>query len=164
MKKLYDTCSLLNAVDILFDNPEDEIIITSITLSELEAIKNSKKDFDVKHAARRLTALLDAHEGEYEVRLFRTSMLNDKDFIRMDLEINNDAKILAIALDYAKGLQPDKLIFVNNDLSLKSLARLFDKWLVVKSIEYTPDDYPGYLELVCDENALIDFYQNLNII
>lgn len=163
MKKLYDTCSLLNAVDILFDNPEDEIIISSITLSELEAIKNSKKDFDVKHAARRLTSLLDANEGKYEVRPFRTAMLNDKDFVKRDLEINNDAKILATALDYAKELYPDKLHFITNDLSLKALAKLFDKWLVVSSVQYTPDDYAGYIEIICDEEKLTDFYQDLKI-
>jgi hypothetical protein len=56
MINFYDTCSLLKRVNNLFNDPEEEIIMSSITLNELENIKTSNKDYDVKIAARRLLA------------------------------------------------------------------------------------------------------------
>lgn len=59
----YDTCSLLLTADTLFDNPEEQIIISSVSLRELEDIKSSdKKDADVKYAARHLTRILDKNK------------------------------------------------------------------------------------------------------
>ena len=50
--KFYDTSSLLLKSHNLFDNDE-KFAISSITLQELESIKNAfNKDPDVKYAAR----------------------------------------------------------------------------------------------------------------
>lgn len=58
--KCYDTCSLLEQAGHLFQTEEYELIITSITLEELENIKtNSHKDPDVKLAARKVLNDLD---------------------------------------------------------------------------------------------------------
>lgn len=83
----------------LFNNEEDKIAISSITLDELESIKTSNyKDADVKFAARRLLSALDEYDGEYDVHIYREKMLHP---IRaQDLEVTNDVKILATALDY----------------------------------------------------------------
>ena len=50
----YDTSSLLLASEDIF-NSEDRVIISSITLKELERIKTAaNKDSEIKYAARRL--------------------------------------------------------------------------------------------------------------
>jgi hypothetical protein len=52
--KFYDTSSLLLKANDLFEN-EEPFLISSITLHELEYIKNaSNKDPDIKYAARQL--------------------------------------------------------------------------------------------------------------
>ena len=69
--KFYDTSSLLLKVDTLFENPEEEVVISSITLKELEHIKTAtNKDADVKYAARRLLHILDEKIGNYNVCIF----------------------------------------------------------------------------------------------
>lgn len=51
MKKFYDTSSLLLTTNLFEQNTEEnEIIISSITLKELEYIKtSSNKDYDIKY-------------------------------------------------------------------------------------------------------------------
>ena len=39
----YDTSSLLLNVNHLFDNPNDKVVISSVTFQELEEIKTSTK-------------------------------------------------------------------------------------------------------------------------
>jgi hypothetical protein len=56
--KFYDTCSLLLKAGDLFN--EENFTISSITLQELENIKNSSnKDEDVKYSARKILQDLD---------------------------------------------------------------------------------------------------------
>ena len=73
--KFYDTCSLLLKVDNLFEE-KDPIVISSITLNELENIKTAtNKDPDVKYAARRLLHMLSEHPEAYEIHIFKMDML-----------------------------------------------------------------------------------------
>ena len=114
--KFYDTSSLLLKAGTLFDENEEKFAISSITLKELEEIKTSfNKDANIKYAARQLLHLLDEHDGEYEISIYKESMLQR--IIENDLPITNDMKILASALDYD--------IFVTNDLALKKIAQIF---------------------------------------
>jgi hypothetical protein len=63
--KFYDTCSLLLKVHRLWED-DSTIVISSITLEELENIKTSiHKDPDVKLAAQKVIQELDKHYGEY---------------------------------------------------------------------------------------------------
>lgn len=93
----YDTSSLLLRSNNLFDNPDENIIISSITLQELENIKTARnKSEEVKYKARQLTHLLEANPDKYVCYPYRTTMLERvKDF-----DINDDLKILACAIDY----------------------------------------------------------------
>lgn len=159
MINFYDTCSLLKRVNNLFDNPDEEIIISSITLNELEGIKTSNKDYDTKIAARRLLALLDKYPDYYTIWAFRPSYL--KVIIDKDLDITNDTKILASAIDCAKTAAPDKITFITNDLALKSIAELFYDWLKIDKVVETHEDYTGYKEIYSTQEELIDFYSNL---
>ena len=62
----YDTSSLLLNVNHLFDNPNDKVVISSVTFQELEEIKTStKKTEDVKQSARLLLRLLENNTDKY---------------------------------------------------------------------------------------------------
>ncbi|MDO4975400.1 MAG: PIN domain-containing protein, partial [Alphaproteobacteria bacterium] len=76
--KFFDTCSLLLQANHLFedDNENEKIVLSSITLQELEDIKTSNnKDAEIKYAARQLTRTLDECTGAYEVVIFTEDML-----------------------------------------------------------------------------------------
>lgn len=121
--KFYDTCSLLLKADSLIDE-KGPIIISSITLSELENIKTSShKDNELKYAARRLLNFLTDHPETYTVHIFTLDML--KPIEEKSLDITNDTKILATAIDYDTNIHPDETVFVTNDLALYNIANLF---------------------------------------
>ena len=157
MIKFYDTSSLLLKTDTLFEEDE-KFAISSITLEELEHIKTAaNKDADVKYAARKLTHILDTHIGEYDVEFYSEN--KDKPIIKAGIAINNDAKILACALSYAKEKEcEDEIVFITNDICLKHLARLF--FDNVESIDEDHDDYLGFKDITMSEEQMTSFYSN----
>ena len=158
MIKFYDTCSLILNAQHLFDN-NDKFIISSITLEELENIKTSNtKDLDNKVAVRQLLNQLDNHIGDYEVCVFKEDMLNP--IHEENLPINNDMKILATAINY-NNIYPNELIFITNDLALKTIARLFFDDEIIESIQEKKDEYKGYLiKQFMTEQEMEFFYSN----
>lgn len=156
-KYFYDTCSLLLAGDSLFNKEQVQpFAISSITLKELEEIKtSSKKDMDIKYAARILLHNLEQHPDKYEVILHKINY--EKPIIRAGFEITNDTRILSDAfyLDKIKDV-----VFVTNDLSLKQMANLFFGDGMIESIEEDSDYYTGYKEVITNEDTLAEFYQN----
>jgi hypothetical protein len=71
MKKFFDTSSLL-----LLENITEPIVISSITVQELEDIKSSaRKDEDVRAAARKVLHWLDNNADMYEIVIFNNHML-----------------------------------------------------------------------------------------
>lgn len=157
MNKFYDTCSLILNKDNLF-NTKERFIISSITLDELENLKSSSKtDLDNKIAVRHLLHQLDEHIGDYEVCPFREAMLNP--IHEEDLSVNNDMKILATAIFYSNNINSD-IIFITNDLSLKTIARLFFDDSQIESI-YIEDKYKGYtIKQFDNEQEMEYFYSN----
>lgn len=153
--KFYDTCSLLKKVDKIFENENEKIYISSITLKELENIKtSSNKDAEVKYASRKLIHLLDENEGKYEIIVFQNHFLSpieDK-----DLPITDDTKILSCAVNLKENRAAD-LIFVTNDLALKNIAKIyFNK---VESVDEEYDDgYTGYIKADMNDESLAVFY------
>lgn len=160
--KFYDTCSLLLQQEHLFDEENVRVIISSITLQELEEIKtSSRKDAEIKYSARKLLHQLEENEEKYDVHIFQNEML--KPFIEKDLEINNDIKILATAFDYDTHYHPDETVFVSNDLALRMIANLFFGSDSVLSVDGKDlDDYKGYSEVHCTDEELSNFYANLD--
>lgn len=157
--KFYDTCSLLLKAGHVFDEEDTTLVISSITLQELENIKTSnKKDNDVKFAARKLTHELDEHYGEFEIIIYVPSLLEYSPFDQ--LEPTNDLKIIACA-STAHELWND-LIFITNDLCCKDLALTLLKCPVEK-YEEEKCDYDGYKKVYLDNNQLTELYSNLNI-
>lgn len=142
--KFYDTSSLLLKSNTLFDDNEF-FVISSVTLEELENIKNSlTRDADIKYAARKLIQSLDENEDKYDVHIFKESMLLP--IKEKDLSINNDMKILATAIDYNNNIRQDEVIFVSNDRCLKRIANLFFGNGMIMSVGEDDDDYKGYLD------------------
>jgi predicted ribonuclease YlaK len=155
MIKFYDTSSLLLKVDTLFEK-EEEFAISSITLEELEYIKNAaNKDVDIKYAARKLTYILDDHMGEYDVEIFNESML--KPIVEKGIYVNNDAKILACGLSYREkhGLD-EEIVFMTNDICLKHIAALF--FTTVWSVNEEVDTYTGYKHIQMSDDEMAYFY------
>ena len=160
MNNFYDTCSLILNKDNLFKNKEEKIIISSITLEELENLKTSNKtDIDNKIAVRHLLHQLNEHIGDYEVCVFRENMLCP--IQEENLTVNNDMKILATAIFYNDRLQDNNFYFITNDLSLKTIARLFFDDSQIESIAEEEDTYIGYKVIQFqDEKEMEFFYSN----
>lgn len=157
----YDTCSLLTKGTLLEDKNE-QIIISSITLDELENIKTSaNKDANIKYTARQLLRTLNDIPDLCQVIIYKEKMI--KPIQKYDLSITNDMKILATALSYNKQNKNHPIDnFITNDLTLKCIAKLFLS--NVSSIEEEHHDpYTGYIEVTLNENEITELYQNLKI-
>lgn len=158
--KFYDTCSLLLKSTHLFDDDNTQVIISSITLQELEDIKNSsRKDENIKFTARAVLNILNNNPEAYEIHIFKPEMLDKfKQF-----EATNDIKILACAFDYDYNKHPDETVFVTNDLALKAIANLyFGEDSIESVIQEELDQYPGYREVVLNDEQLSQLYENLD--
>ena len=156
--KFYDTSSLLLQADNLFNDSDEQIIISTITLKELEEIKtNARKNEDIKYQARKLTALLSQNTDKYIVWIYNDFMLTD-DLAKFGSA--NDIKILATAVDYDKECHPDEVIFVTNDLALKNIANTVFGSDSIESVEEPKDDYTGYKEVYLNEEEMSYFYEH----
>ena len=154
--KCYDTCSLLEQAGHLFNSDEFTLVISSITLEELESIKTSgNKDPDVKYAARKVLTDMDEHYGAFEIVLYNDSY-GDM-MMRDGISLSNDAKIIACARHFAAKHPQDEVIFVTNDLICRHIASMY--FITEKVIE-EDYDYNGYKEVYLDEDGLIEFYSN----
>lgn len=158
----YDTNALLKRAGDLFEK-EENIIISSITLTELEGIKTSAhKDIDIKYSARKLTHLLADNPNKYQVWIFKEKMLEP--IVEMGLEVNNDTKILACAINCDKHAYLDRINFYTNDLSLKNMAQLFFDKDCIKSINPEAEDYyRGYKEIYVDDAGLAELYNGSTV-
>ena len=156
--KFYDTCSLLLKANHLWDE-DCHIVLSSITLEELEHIKTSiNKDPDVKFAARKLIKELDEHYGEYSVVFWNNELmleLTDK-----SLPVTNDSKIIICAVNWFNKLQPgDQMTFITNDICCKQIAHLVLQ-CNIESIAEDAYNYDGYREVVMDNDEMAEFYSN----
>ena len=158
--KFYDTCSLLLKANHLWDE-DCTIVISSITLEELEHIKTAaNKDPDVKFAARKVAHELDTHYGNYEVVIWNFDLV---DIIgEYNLPLNEDSKIIASAYAFAKNLKPeDTITFITNDLCCKHIARMI-LTIPIESYEEEVYEYSGYKEVYLDVDAMSNFYSNMD--
>ena len=159
----YDTCSLLMRAADLFDDVNEKIIISSVTLQELENIKTSiNKDAEIKYNARKLLRILDENPNKYEVVIFKESMLEP--IQQADLPINDDMRILACATYYDIKYHPDEVVFVTNDMSLFILSNLIFGNDSIEMVGYDQEpEYTGYMEKTLSDDELSYFYSNQNV-
>ena len=155
MYNFYDTSSLL-LLDTI--KKEDNIVISSITLQELENIKTSShKDGELKYKARKLLHKIHANPELLEVWIFNESMLTPIE--EKCLTVTDDMRILASAIDYDNKVHPDEVEFYTNDLCLFHIANLFFGNDSIKSIIEKPiEDYVGYKEVSMNEEEMSTFY------
>ena len=157
MTKIYDTSSLLIKAEEIFET-NDKIVITNITLKELEIIKTSaNKDLNIKYAARQLLHKLDENADKYTCIFYKPAF---EDWLRnLDVEINNDGKILAAAYEYSQQHLNEICIFCTNDLALKKIAeQVFGKDKVES--EQITNNYIGYKDIYFNSEEMADFYSN----
>lgn len=147
----YDTSSLLMRASNLFDI-EENIVISTITLQELEHIKSSnEKEPAVRASARQILHKLREYPKSYEVMVYNDEEDVLKPIRDMKLPINNDMRILGSAIHYDKYFHPDETIFITNDMALSSIANLFFGEDSVQCIpEEESDEYVGYKEVTMD--------------
>lgn len=156
--KFYDTSSLLINIKQL---ENQKIVISSITLTELENIKSSfNKDPQIKAAARQALRFFENNPKDYEVWIYMVDMLDP--ITKMGLPINEDTKILATAIDYEKRQHPDDVTFVTNDLALKHMANLFFGRDSIESVSEEYEEYNGYQEIIMSNEEMSLFYSHLD--
>lgn len=155
--KFYDTCSLLKSVEHLFNDPDEIVLLSTITLNELERIKTStNKDMDTKYAAKRVGDLLDENPDRHIVEIFRVNMLEP--IQQENLDIIDDTRILATAIACSK--EYPNLTFVTNDRSLRRIAGIFfDRDHITSVPEDYHDSYCGYKDVTMTNEQMADFYQ-----
>ena len=134
-KKFYDTNAVLKLQSKIF---EDEFVLSSTTLHELEHIKTSKnKDEETKYNARKAIHLLDEKSDRYNVVTFTTDV--DELMHEYGVFDSPDNEIIACAKYYSK---KEDIVFVTNDICLKNIARYFG--LEVCSVIGKENIYKGY--------------------
>ena len=153
--KFYDTNAILKLQNKIF---EEDFIISSVTLQELEHIKVSRnKDDQVKYEARKALHLLDDNSDKYEVVVYDNAIENY--ILGKNMEITPDTKIVG-SCAFIKAMKD--VVFVTDDIACKMIARkIFN--LTVKGVNDEPVDiYKGYREISLDEQEMAHFYQNLS--
>lgn len=159
MIKFMDTCVLLSLQSEAF-NSNDTIIISSITIKELEQIKTSTyKDGETKWAARQVLKLLAHNEDKYEIEVFKSHY--EDDLKALDLPITEDSKIIICAKEaFIRRECLDTGVFVTQDLACKKLAECAG--LKTEYIEPQDcDEYTGYLTVPMNDKELAHFYSTL---
>lgn len=175
MEIFFDTCALLNLLDDAF---QYNFIISSVTLVELESIKNNlHKDDQIKYKARKLTNLLLKNRGSYKV-IYPTN----NDYLVLEdhlIDYNDDYCIVASAANYVKDnyLEKNEYVFVSDDLSCLNMASQLCGLTISTSKPYKEEEYKGYLELnaknekdaelisqICSEERTSFFLDNQYII
>lgn len=156
----YDTSSLLMKGRSITE--EDQIVISSITLQELEHIKvSTTKSSDIKYQARIVTRFLDEHPELVKIHIFNENMLEP--IAEKALELSNDMRILATAIDFDK-LHPDDVNFVSNDICLRNLANLFFGDGCIFQVDEEPEEeIKGYVPAYMSDEEMAYFYNHLHI-
>ena len=131
--KVYDTCSLLLNPDHLFQQDEFKVVISSITLDEIENIKTAyNKDAETKYSARKLTKLLEQYDGCYEILLYKKT--NDALIEEYNCELTNDMKIIISAELFRANHPFDTIIFVTNAEGVVSIMLNDESSHLVKEV------------------------------
>lgn len=151
----YDTCTLLNELDNIFDKP---FYISNLTLRELEHIKTSaRKDEDVKYKARKVVRLLQDHADM--VTIINYDYRWDKYFKKYPILTDNmDSRIILTALLLAK---KHSLIFITQDACCAQIAHALG--LAVQQQRELPTEYHGFKEVILSESELAEFYSSPKI-
>ena len=152
-KKFYDTNAVLKLQSKIF---EDEFVLSSTTLHELEHIKTSKnKDEETKYNARKAIHLLDEKSDRYNVVTFTTDV--DELIHEYGVFDSPDNEIIACAKYYSK---KEDIVFVTNDICCKVIAKDIFKLDVESVRDNIDDNYKGFVEKSLSEEDMAYFYEH----
>lgn len=127
--KFYDTNAILKNYKYI----NEKFLLSSITLTELEDIKvSSRKDAQIKYAARKAEHFLKANINLYDVIIYNSDILDI--IYQKGLLETNDNGICACAKK-ASETYPD-LVFVTDDLSCLNIASKIFELNVDDTIDY----------------------------
>ena len=157
MQYFYDTNVLLSG-DKKWFNQKQKFFISSITIEELELIKNSEtKNPEIKYLARKASKWLADNQDKYYTYLYDA---NDKAYHKFPIAIDSpDKQILATAV---KCNRKENIIFLTYDLNCYLFAKHLglNTELLKFNISST---YNGYKTLKCPtDESLADFYTKIN--
>lgn len=152
MKKFYDTNVLLNLLAKAF---EEHFICSSKTLEEIENIKVSSKDEEVKYKARKLSKLFNENE-DYDVIIgnYKDSLKQLEEF---GLKETPDNLIMLDAYNCKD------IVFYTEDICCKNIAKNIFGLNVCSIKDDRDDEYKGFKEVTLTDDELAYFYSHLDI-
>ena len=152
----YDTSALLALTDAEFSNKDFSFLCSSITLSELDDIKdNPRKDERIRRKARKVINYLCENEDRYSV-IIVTAHIQEM-VPRYGLPITNDNLILACACEAGSD------IVYSEDLMMRQVgSQVFG--LNMKPVHQKDSGiYTGYRTLAGGENAFNHYMDRINM-
>ena len=156
--KFYDTSALIDKTEIF---PDEQIIISSVTLEELERLKTSNNTVeDLRMSVRHILNLLDTNLDTVHYILYEPQLLSPFDSYYGDK--NNDLRIIACAKSFLD--EHPEGFFISNDRSQRLLAKhLMPEHAdqIIPEIIKNQPLYPGYKEIMLNDEELAQFYTNL---
>lgn len=153
MAKFFDTCSLLNSYDSIF-REEEYLYISSITLCELENIKNSKtKDENLKYRARQVSNMLIQYENK--INIVNYNIFWDIKLIAHKILPNNDSRIVVSAY---KTNKKDRIMFITDDNCCYNISKSFGLSTKRSDGRVVEEIYTGYKTIPMDEVDQAKFY------
>lgn len=158
MIKFYDTCALLNNIEVF--KSDENFIISSITLKELENIKSSHtKDEETKYKARRLIHLLSENRDKYTVCLYDSRW--DTEIEGRNWILNDDSRIIWSAYKTYFEKTEEDLVFITEDLLCAEMARNHTTMNVEYAATKIFDEYCGYIIIETTEAEMANFYSDI---
>lgn len=178
MKKIYvlDTSVLLHDPKSIFSFGDNEVIIPSVVIEEIDSKKNLQNEIgrNAREVARRLDELkgqgslskgiILENKGRLKIELNHRNLSNLMGYFN---EANNDNRILAVALnlalDNSKERVKTQVVLVSKDVIMRikadSIGIESEDYLHDKEEDFVYDEDGGYIECLIPTEKIDTFYQ-----
>lgn len=145
MRRFYDTCSIMEDSGDLSD-----VVISSVTIQELEHIKTSNsKSEDIRAKARR--AVKNIRKYKVETIIYNPDW--DIELLEMGLEDNNDNKII---ISCSKA---NCDVFYTEDYLCELIASKIFHFETKRVRDDITDEYKGFIEIESTDERAFDIYE-----
>lgn len=178
MTKIYvlDTSVLLHDPKCIFSFGDNEVVIPSVVIEEIDSKKNLQNEIgrNAREVARRLDELkthgslskgitLD-NKGRLKIELNHRNLSNLMGYFN---EANNDNRILAVALNLALDSSKERVktpvVLVSKDVIMRikadSIGIESEDYLYDKAEDFAYDEDGGYIECLISTEKIDAFYQ-----
>lgn len=141
---------------------EELVLLSSVTLQELEDIKTSgKKSEEVRYQARQAVRWLEENPLKYQVIMYDIAAIKEQTAMYHGLEDTNDIRILTCAAYAWKFCGYENLVFVSNDILARLIAKKYFELPAEPAVTAPAEMYLGYKEKVMSEEDMAYFYEHL---